>query len=642
MSETAGRQEWFTAAEIASARVPGLSQRQIERLSVGWRQNLRRCRKASGRGGGWEYHISVLPPVAQSRLALLSDGGTSDEGSNDNGPSKALWARYEGLSKKHKEECARRLAVLTRVEALRAAGFNETSAIAMTAREKKAAPATIWRWLERVAGVSRADWLAALAPDYRPTADFADCDPRFWSALTSDFLRPEKPSFSACYRRALEAAKAEGWNPVPSERALRRRLKAEVDAGALVMAREGADKAKTLYPAQRRSRAGMEAMSAVNMDGHKFDVFVRFEDGRIGRPLLIAIQDVFSGKFLSWRHAESENKIAVRLCIGDMVTRHGIPEAIYLDNGRAFTSKWISGRTPTRFRFKVKDEDPQGLLVTLGVAVHWTTPYSGQSKPIERAFRDLCDDIAKHPFCSGAYSGNAPDAKPENYGSRAIPFDEFKAFADARIAEHNARAGRRTETAKGHSFDETFAKSMETAIVRWPTNAQRHLWLLAAESVTARKGSGEVHLFGNRYWAPALNAYAGKKVTVRFDPDALQEPLRIYDHKDALICEAPCIVDAGFASADDARTHSRNRRDYLKALRQAGDLENRMKVDDLADLYTSKTGEPVDTPAPPRVKRLAVGGARPAPAPQAAMDPDEFNSVFSCGIRVVGGIDTED
>jgi hypothetical protein len=97
--------------------------------------------------------------------------------------------------------------------------------------------------------------------------------------------------------------------------------------------------------------------------------------------------------------------------------------------------------------------------MALGVKTHWTLPYRGSSKPIERAWRDLCEYVAKHPAMAGAYTGNKPTAKPDSYRERAIPIDEFRAHVDREIAAHNARQGRATETAKGRSFDATFAES---------------------------------------------------------------------------------------------------------------------------------------------------------------------------------------
>lgn len=383
--------------------------------------------------------------------------------------SNARWLRFEGLPTSQKQTCEDRLRIVLAVEKYRAGGLGETAAVSRAAAETDVSRSSVFNYLKRLYGVPRDDWLAALAPDYRPTARRGDCSDDAWSTLKSDYLRAERPSFSACYRRVKAVAKRNGWT-IPSMAALRRRMDAEVPRAVQVLARQGRDQSKTLYPAQRRDRGHLHAMQAVNMDGHELDVFVTGPDGKPVRMHLIALQDLYSGKIVAWRLSDRENKETVRLVIGDMVERHGIPEKILLDNGRAFASKWISGGTPNRYRFKVRDEDPQGLLTTLGIEIVWAQPYSGQSKPIERAFRDLTDDIARHPFCAGAYTGNRPDAKPENYGSKAIPVDDFREHVARQILEHNARAGRRSSVCNGRSFDQAFNESMaaDGTLVKWP------------------------------------------------------------------------------------------------------------------------------------------------------------------------------
>ncbi|HNB25288.1 MAG TPA: hypothetical protein PKZ32_22900, partial [Candidatus Melainabacteria bacterium] len=42
---------------------------------------------------------------------------------------------------------------------------------------------------------------------------------------------------------------------------------------------------KRLYPAHRRTREDLHALAGVNADGHKFDVFVKWDDGTVGRPI---------------------------------------------------------------------------------------------------------------------------------------------------------------------------------------------------------------------------------------------------------------------------------------------------------------------------------------------------------------------
>ncbi|WP_430779568.1 transposase domain-containing protein [Allorhizobium undicola] len=504
-----------------------------------------------------------------------------------------------------------------------------------------------YEWKALTEGLDREDWLAALAPSFSPAVDgvvaeMADCHPEAWKVLKSDYLRPEKPAFSECYRRMMAVAKREKWEPIPSERSLRRRFEREVGKAVTLLKRGGKDKAKALHPPQRRSRSHLHAMQMVNMDGHKIDVFVSVPWAKKPvRMFLIGIQDLYSGKVLAWRLAEAETWEAVRLVIGDMVEAFGIPEEIYLDNGKAFASKWITGGTVNRFRFKVKPEDPRGLLTTLGVNVHWTRPYSGQSKPIERAWRDLAEKIAKHPFCAGAYTGNKPDAKPENYMQRAIPLEDFRPHVAAQIAEHNAQTGRRAENCKGRSFDETFAASMAapSTIVRVPSSAQAALWLLASEAIKTQKASGAVHFQGNRYWNRALNEWSGKQVIIRFDPDALHKPIKVYDLKNRLICEAECLADAGFNNMDDARLHARAQKAHSKAVAAKAEAEAALTAQQLGEIYY-KGSKPAEPKAPekirPTVTRL-ITRSQQVEAPVEAVSDQHFEDSFSRALGLVQG-----
>ncbi|EJF77420.1 hypothetical protein MCO_01335 [Bartonella sp. DB5-6] len=104
----------------------------------------------------------------------------------------------------------------------------------------------------------------------------------------------------------------------------------------------------------------------------------------------------------------------------------------------------------------------------------------------------------------------------------------------------------------------------EGTIIRQATAAQRALWLLTSEALRAQKGTGEIHFYGNRYWARALNEHAGQKVIVRFDPDNLHQDLRGYDLNNRLLCLAPCLADVGFYDQHAARLNGRLRKEYVK------------------------------------------------------------------------------
>lgn len=553
-----------------------------------------------GRGGGRVFDLSLFPAEVQTAL-----GATLAPVEK---PSKALWSEFERLPTSTREEAERRLRTVQQVDLL-AAGISRHVAVSLAASGAGVSERAVWRWLEMVAGVPAPDRLPALAPRRRGRTTTSDCDPRAWDFLVSLYLQPEQRTFATCHRRMTEAAAEQGWSPIPSAKTLQRRIEREIPRTVRTIAREGRDSAARVFPHQTRDRAGaFHAMQAVNADGHRLDVFVRLADGRIGRIHLVAIQDLHSGMILAWRLSETENWTAVRGAFANLLRDHGVPEHVYFDNGRAFASKWLTGGMRHRFRFKVRDEEPAGLLTLQGIQVHWTTPYHGQAKPIERAFRDLAEEIAKHPRCAGAYTGNNPTAKPENYGSRAVSIEVLSAVVAAEIARHNARPGRRAAACAGRSFADTFRASLALpeTIVRRATAEQRRMFLLAAEGVTARKPTGEVVLAENRYWAEPLADVAGRAVTVRFDPDDLSQPVAVYTHDGRFVCDAARIEASRFDDMQAAQAHARAKRSFLKASRDQLEAERRLGIEDVAALMPAPA--PMQPIEMPRVVRMVAGG----------------------------------
>jgi transposase InsO family protein len=545
------------------------------------------------------------------------------------------WSWYDQQPETRKKRAAIRLEAIAKVEAL-TPELGASGAVAMAAREFNVSPSTIWAWKSLTGGVARSDRLPAVTPLARggakPVAAVSD---EAWNMLRADYLRLAQPSFESCYRRLVEAAKEKGWT-LPSRSTLKRRL-AAIPLQVNVMARQGQDAAKKMFPAQERDRSIFEAMEAVNTDGHKWDVFVRWPDGTVGRPLTIAFQDLYSGMILCWRHDRSENKDTIRLAFGDMITKFGIPDHCYLDNGRAFASKWLTGRTKNRYRFKIRDDEPLGIITLLGVNIHWTTPYAGQSKPIERSFGDFARDIAKHPAFQGAYCGNSPMAKPEDYGTKAVPFDEFDRIVGDEIAKWNCRSGRKSKTAAGRSFLETFRESYEQALIRRPSLEQQRLCLLAAESVQVRRQDGTLHLFGNRFWHEALMAHRGEKVTMRFDPQNLKQDLAIFLQDGTYLCDAKLIEAVGFNDTDAARAHAQNRGAFLKATKAALSAERKMGLAEVTALTARAEKAEGDQMPEPKVLRPVFGNLalRPKPAvePGLSAEVSDFDEKY---LRAMG------
>nr|WP_281070686.1 transposase domain-containing protein [Oceaniglobus trochenteri] len=541
--------------------MPGMptTKRRVNALAdrEGWQGDARHARRRSRRGGGWEYHWMLLPLRARQWLLRAAEASSSAPAAKS--PVDAH-AYFDSLPETHKARARERLAVLQQVEALQDAGLTKQVAIEQAALSSGASVRAIWNWYGMVAGQDAMDWLMHLAPQYRNArrTDRRDgIDPTFFAWIKGDYLRREAPAFAACYRRAVRYCQAQGIEVPPRHTALRR-LKAEVPRVTMVYAREGEAGLQRCYPPQVRDRTSMVAMEGVNADCHRFDVFVRWPGEKDpSRAQIIAFQDIFSGKILSWRIDHTPNKVMVMAAFVEMVENWGVPKHCLFDNGREFANKWMTGGAKTRFRFRILDDDPAGILELLQIKIHWATPGHGQAKPIERAFRDFAEDIAKDPRFAGAYVGNRPDAKPENYGNRAIPIDEFVAVVGELIDAHNARMGRLSPTVKGASFDEAFAKSYEVTKVKKLSGEQKRLLMMGQEARRLHRSHGRLTLFDNVYYDPWMVDHAGQRVVVRFDPEQLHGAVHIYSEKGEFLGSAACEQKVGFFDVTEAHAHGR-------------------------------------------------------------------------------------
>lgn len=615
---------WWSTDELVAAQLPDMpgTKRRINARAEDWRRAPGAARRREGRGGGWEYHWSVLPLAAQQ--ALLSE--TFDKRVEVSVDRDAAWAAFEGLTQDAKTTAAMRLATIDEVEALQAAGLTKTNAVTQIANLHDRSARTIFNWFDMIDRVNVADRLAFLVPRQQlaKRAGSVVVDPEFFALVKSDFLRVEKPSFTSCYERAVRVAKKEKLC-VAAIHQVRRHYKKAVSKPKEVYLREGAEALHRFYPHQTRDKTAMRALECVQGDFHKFDLFVNWpgEDEPV-RPQAVFFSDVHSGKLLCYRLALSANSHSVQLAIGDMVDRYGIPEAALLDNGREFAAKVITGGSQTRFRFKIMDDDIPGLLPLLGTKVIWATPYSGQSKPIERAFRDLCDYVSKHPAFQGAYTGHKVDAKPENYRSRAVPFDVFEEVLAQEVEAHNARPNRRSEVAFGKSFNEVFERSYKASPIRRATEEQKRLWLLGAQGIRAKSGNGEIAFNRNRYWSEWMYRIAGQKIVARFDPDALHDGLHIYALDGGYLGHAAVVEAGGFLNVDDARTVARKRGQYERAVKKEARAAVEYSAAQIAARNAAAATPPDDDRPIAQVVRIATAHPRAPKANARAPTIDEI------------------
>jgi len=250
----------------------------------------------------------------------------------------------------------------------------------------------------------------------------------------------------------------------------------------------------------------------------------------------------------------------------------------------------------------------------------------------------MCQAIAKDPRLAGAYTGNTIDAKPENYGSRAVELEEFLKVVAEGIEEHNARENRRSEVAFGRSFNAVFDESYASAPIRKATEAQRRLWLLGAEGLRADAKSGMIRFQGNEFWEPWLNEFAGHRVVIRFDPADLWSGIHVYAQDGAYLGHAECRLKVGFFDMDEARIHARARAAWLKAQKAEVEAHRTLTAMEVGLTMDSLSSAPAPKPEAKVVRAQfgkPVGKAGPEPLARPSGSPPIDAATFE---RIQAGV----
>lgn len=635
-------QQWFSAAELAALNLPGLATTKqgihLTAKAERWAERETAAgeplaRKRQGRGGGLEYHVSLLPEMAQARLLTATPAQVIAERPDRD----SVWMKWERLPAGMKAKAQRRLEIIQKVETMVRNGFGKARAVDWVVGEERRAnraeapcTGTVYRWFAEIRGVDAADRLAYLTPNYSGRTVKAELAEEVLHHFIGEWLRASEPGYAGCYHRTVREAEEKGWGQVPSLKTLIRRLNAEVPRTVQLYYRKGEQALAHSFPHLERSRAGIGPLQIVNLDGHIFDIRVQWSDDPkdVGRPIILAVQDIATSKFLALRVDKTLNQHLVRLALSDTFRDYGIPEVVIMDNGRENAAKAISGGQETRWRNKVKPEEPAGLLKMLGIEAVFTTPYWGQAKPIERMFRDWATDLAKHPAFEGAYVGKDTASKPANYGERAVPIAEFERVLRSELAYYNARRGRAGVHLAGRSFDQLWDELTAVRPPKRATAEQLRLALMMSEPVRLSERTKEVKVMDHRYWSQELAEVRAKKVVVRFDPENLAAPVYVYSLDGRYLAQAERIAAGSFNNVAEAKRHIRERLEYQKSVR---DTAKRARKYDAAQIAAMTPQAP--PPAPPEpANSNVVTPAFGVPSTPQGMGGREFFEAHAAGV----------
>lgn len=650
--------DWYTAQQIADLNLSSLPNTKAGVINRA-KKELWINRKRSGRGGGVEYAFESLPNDAQEEIHIIAARAAAKaqaKAAKDSQPAlvnkpneanylpEVIWSGWEDATAKQKARATEKVGGCFAVDDLVNTGIGVVQAIETVAADTGVSKGSLKRWYYKVRNFERSDWLPILLGNYQPnTSRQATMSDTAWEAFKADYLRLERPQMGTCYERLKAMAAEHNWT-IPSLSSIKRKLEREVPKPQRVMLRQGERALADMYPALVRSVETLEAMEWINGDGYQHNAFVRWHNGEIVRPKTWLWQDIRTRKILAYRTDLSENSDTIRLALMDLVSRYGIPRKLTIDNTRAAANKWMTGGVPNRYRFKVKEDDPMGIIPLLGIELFWTSVQfgmgHGQAKPIERAFSHggLGETIDKHPLLAGHHAGANVLDKPDNYhgGKDGASYEDFITALEQGIELWNNRVKRDTEICQGvYSFSQVFERDYANATVRRATSEQMRLLMLMSEAVTLKPNGtfslscgGKVFGQKNRYEAVDLIGSTHKKVVVKFDPERLHDTVWVYSLDGRFLAEAVCTEKVAFGDKATGREHDKARKQYVKSEKAMAKAQQAMGIKELAELMPEAKEEAVSMPSIIEIM-VAEGNTMRKQAVEADADSEnEFDNDF--------------
>ena len=582
--------EWYTAAELADLQLEGLPATESGIARWFKRQDLApsRCRPRSGRGGGLERHISILPDAARadlSRRALVAAPPVPPpspvEDRSSEGSLKPWQRRVQGARSILLQEVERQ-------SLLRGQGVSEAERFIADAAAQGDLPEDLARAareanarLGKRTGLtarSLAEWrrakakggLAALAPEAAAKPD-RNRAPVWLQPFLDIYRRPGKPSIAQCY----EALKFEQPDlALPSLRAVQREVQA-LGAVTKNRGRAGPRDLKRLRAYVVRDFSGLEPMDVISADGHTHDQEVQHPiHGRAFRPEIVSTIDIATRRCVGWSAGLAESAYVVADALRMTSVQCGVAGIFYVDNGCGFRNELL-------------DEAALGTLARLGTTKMHSLPYNSQARGVIERFNATCwvrgarlltayvgRDMDKEAR-QIVYKSSRQDIERTGRSRFVMGWEEFTAWAQAQVDAYNARP----HTSLPKIVDpETCAKRHQSPDEAWAvwrgagwepvTLSEREVEDLFRPYVIRTVSRGQIKLGSKTYFSAELDLgdWHGEEVMVGYDiHDASRVWVRDLDER--LICTAGLdgnkvdyVPRSAIEEARDRRAKAREKR----------------------------------------------------------------------------------
>ena len=412
-----------------------------------------------------------------------------------------------------------------------------------------------------------------LATKYGATRDIMMVSMREGEALLEFALHPNSLTYAEIVQYAKKKLASEGYPVRCSDATLARWVKKHSVENAYLhdLMRDGEKALNDRHlPSLRRDNDKIEVGDKLVSDGHTFNFTMRDPvSGKPKRMTLVLVFDFHSGMPVGWDFAASENTAVIASAYRRAIKTIGfVPRELYVDNGRAFNSKYF-GKKERKSLNIFGEREFLGLFERLKpfgfIECVNALPYHGQSKPIERYFGTMHEFEKRMPTYLGNSIPNrvasdhrnekiARDLRERMTGGAIPEVTEVNMMLLEWIREYATTPSSKSAFHPGRRPLEVYEESI--ARVRLKDDFEHRLigdgelqFLMMAGEVRTVHNS-KIRLFGREYYAPELFGYKSgeKRFVVRYDLlDTMgAERVFVFDERgETLICEATDSLMSG-------------------------------------------------------------------------------------------------
>lgn len=410
-----------------------------------------------------------------------------------------------------------------------------------------------------------------------------------WQCFLSFYLDEAQHPIQACYEYTEMWIKREAPQllPLPAYASFYRKVQTAIPKPVEIMGREGMKAFRDrCAPYIRRTYEDMVSNEWWIADNHTFDVQTKGEKGNLHRLYLTAFFDARSGIFTGCYVTDAPSSQATLIALRKGIMKYGIPQNIYVDNGREFLTFDVGG-LGHRQKKSTKDKfAPPPVFERLGIKMTNAIVRNAKAKIIERRFRDVKDRLSR---LFPTYTGGNVVERPERLKkvikvTDNIPTDyEFtQAVEDILTYYMNEKPySGAVSSDSGKSRMQVYREQLKEKRVA----AELDLNLMLMRSTRSQKvGRRGVHLSvaGEKidyYNDDLILNHFGESVYCRYDPEDISK-VRIYDLDDNYIMTAPTDNEAvlAYGASKDA---------VAQALRKVKSLEKLTKQELKASQITA-------------------------------------------------------